>query len=103
MQSKIYEIAGSDFVILTGDFNFLGDREAYQNLFTKQNLLKDAFKISKQKVGEQTGTCCGFNNSDSHDKRIDYILVSNKLTVSDYRVISDQENSRYPSDQNKIQ
>lgn len=96
--SKIREIANSKFVVLTGDFNFQDTSKAYQNLFDTQDILRDAFEILDQKINGQTGTCCGFNVEEPHDRRIDYIFLSEPLTASHYRTITDQKDGRYPSD-----
>lgn len=80
---------------LTGDFNLEDDSESIKLLAAA---LSDS-KTSAKKTSGPVATFNGFITDKPATKRIDYIFVPKKgVEISDYKVISELKNSRYPSD-----
>lgn len=98
IRQKIIEIAGSQPVVLTGDFNTLEGSEAYQNII-KDGTLKDAFHITETPHYGPTNTASGFAvRTEPIRARIDYIFVNDKVKVLQHATITDQQEGRYYSD-----
>ena len=92
---KINEINTERYpVILTGDFNMEPNNENIKFLL---NNFRDSKTISKNKFGPD-GTFNGFYFDQPVNKRIDYIFVSNSISVNKYAVLSDSWDLKYPSD-----
>lgn len=93
----IKKIAGNDPVVCVGDFNSTSETPQLTDL---KELLNDAFDFSiNGREGEEMTNLGGGNFQNPLIDRIDYIMVSKSITVSDYKVYSDQyADSRYPSD-----
>lgn len=94
---KIKEIAGDTPVICVGDFN----SEPYTSqIKALKDLLQDAFDISSNGRSGPEFTNLGGGNFQSPPKnRIDYIMVSKGIAVTDYKVYEDKyDTDRYPSD-----
>lgn len=124
MVAKIPEIAGDMPVIVVGDFNSTPETE---QIATMETLLKDSYKISKIEPYGPDRTSSGFQYDPVREKRmdsiyaaraqenselttantvqrrgsrrIDYIFVSDKITVLNYGAITDFYGAfRFPSD-----
>jgi len=95
MVEKIKEIAGSNPVILTGDFNSTPETE---QIYTIGTLLKDSYKVSKLPPYGPEGTFQGFKWDAKIAERIDYVFVSDHFDVLRYGVLTDSKHQRYPSD-----
>lgn len=78
-------------VIVTGDFNCERSEETYRNL-TIRDLM------DTKPVNDQTGTFCGFEVGKMECKTIDYIFHTKGWILKNYRVISDNDGTYYPSD-----
>ncbi|WP_027137578.1 endonuclease/exonuclease/phosphatase family protein [Gaetbulibacter saemankumensis] len=81
-------------VILTGDFNMEDTHESIEYILKS---LQDAQTTAKLTFGPQ-GTFNGFFFHEPVTKRIDYIFVSQDVTVNKYAVLSDSKDCYYPSD-----
>lgn len=94
---KIKEIAGDIPVICAGDFNSEPQTDQIKAL---KGLLQDAFDVSKgAHKGPEFTNLGGGNFQTPPTNRIDYILLSKGISVSDYEVYADKYNTdRYPSD-----
>lgn len=94
---KIAEIAGDNPIICVGDFNSTAETSQIKALKSK---FVDAYDSSKNGRKGVTDTNLGggvFHGNPTD--RIDYILVSKDINVTDYEVYSDKYNGdRYPSD-----
>jgi endonuclease/exonuclease/phosphatase family metal-dependent hydrolase len=92
---KIQELNTENLpVILMGDFNMEETHESIQYI-TKT--LKDSKTVAKNTFGP-FGT---FNNFEFHKpvtRRIDFIFLSDDITINKYAVLSDSVDCRYPSD-----
>jgi endonuclease/exonuclease/phosphatase family metal-dependent hydrolase len=95
MISKIQAIAAKLPVILTGDFNSTPETEQIKTL---QGFLGDAYLVTKQPPYGPVGTFSGFKFNAPFNERIDYIFVSNSISVLKYGVLTDAKDQRYPSD-----
>lgn len=97
MARKIKEIAGDTPVIVTGDFN---SRPETPQIAAIKKIVNDAYDVTMtaKQGAEGTGFPGGVFQGDPGG-RIDYIFVSPKIRVLDYKVLSDRYNDdRYPSD-----
>ncbi len=92
---RVKEIAGNNYVIVTGDFNLTPETEGIQLM--KKELL-DSREISKQPPYGPLGTGNGFDINRKLNQRIDYIFVSESISVNKYASLSDTKDNRYPSD-----
>ncbi|MDR2389849.1 MAG: endonuclease/exonuclease/phosphatase family protein [Tannerellaceae bacterium] len=95
MERKIREIAGKETAICTGDFNSLPDTEQIQTLSA---FLGDAHNISLKPPYGPEGTFNGRFTNPVHPGRIDYIFVSESVSVEGYAVLTDNNGMYYPSD-----
>ncbi len=81
-------------VILMGDFNM---EETHERIKDISKSLNDSKYVARNTFGP-SGT---FNNFEFHKpvtRRIDFIFVSDHITVNKYAVLSDSKECRYPSD-----
>ncbi|AIZ64526.1 endonuclease [Hymenobacter sp. DG25B] len=95
MVQKIQEIAKNALVICVGDFNSTPDTEQIQ---TMQTLLRDAYQITEKPAYGPVGTFNAFKLDAPLTDRIDYIFVSQGISVLDYGVLTDSLRGHYPSD-----
>lgn len=98
---KIKEIAGKHPAMITGDFNVSDQWEAYQTITSNEFVLKDAWKITKQKKGVAY-TFHDFGRlSENKREKIDFIFVTPQIIVDNAEIISAAVNdSSYLSDHN---
>lgn len=99
MVRKIREIAGNTPVICTGDFNSTPETEQIQEM---QTLLRDSYSVTEMPPYGPIGTFNAFKFDASMKERIDYIFVSNGITVFKYGNLTDAKNQRYPSDHQPV-
>lgn len=94
---KIQEIAGSDPVILVGDFNSTAETSQIEAI---RSMMNDTFQVTQLPPKGVEGTNLGSGNFlGPAQGRIDYIFVSKNIQVKDYAVFSDRhKGDRYPSD-----
>jgi len=95
MLRKVKEIAGSDPVIVAGDFNSVPETE---QIGTMKSQLADAFDISAKPAYGPAGTFNGFKIDSPLKERIDYIFVSPQVKVASYATLTDSFYGRFPSD-----
>lgn len=84
--SRIQQMAGTDPVILTGDFNVDQRNEIY-TLFTTSGLLTDSYEAAKMRFAEN-GTFNGYHQERKTASRIDHVFVSPTLTVERYGILT---------------
>jgi len=100
--SKMITEFASDFeenipIIITGDLNVPETAEAY-------SVLADFPKFLDARYASETGhegPTATFNNWEElrpPESRIDYIFISNEITVLNHRILDDRYNGRFPSD-----
>ncbi len=99
MVEKIKEIAKSEPVILTGDFNSTPETEQIQTI---QTLLRDTRAVTITPPYGPEGTFNAFKFDAPMAKRIDYIFVSEPFNVLKYGVLTDAKDQRYPSDHQPV-
>lgn len=96
---KTKEVARDAPIIVTGDFNVTPDSKPYLILTSDRSLLSDAFDLSMQPHLGPLFTYEGFEvRSGRKQKRIDYILVNDKIQVLKHAIIPTFRSYRYPSD-----
>lgn len=81
-------------VILMGDFNMEATYEGIQYL---SKSLRDSKTIANKVMGP-SGTFNNFEFDKPVTRRIDYIFLSEGITVNKYSVLSDSYEGHYPSD-----
>jgi len=94
---RIDEIAPDLPVVVTGDFNVNDQTRAYQ-IMVESGRLDDARFVSET---EHQGPTTTFNNWEElrdPETRIDYIFVSDEVTVLNHRILDDRYDGYFPSD-----
>lgn len=94
---KIKEIAGDMPIFCVGDFNAEPNDKPIQLIYD-DNSLNDSYLISKAKPYGTVGTFNSFNMDSPMKNRIDYIWVSNNITIEKYGVLNDVHYGYFPSD-----
>lgn len=88
-------------VILTGDFNAVPNSKPYQTLIgaakPRGRFFRDSRKESKSKPTGPASTWNGFRKIVPH-RRIDFVFVTDSVTVLEHRTLTDQKKGRFPSD-----
>lgn len=82
-------------VILMGDFNATPESKTIQTVLQK---LKDSKQISKTPNMGPEGTFNGFDILNKLENRIDFIFVSESVSVQKYAVLSNIINQKFTSD-----
>ena len=82
-------------MLVMGDFNAIPGSDPINFLTTH---LKDSRDISKTEPMGPIGTFNGFDTTHPLEDRIDYIFVSEDITVESYSVINEIKDNRTPSD-----
>jgi len=90
-------------VIVTGDFNCTSDSDPYKVItgdttVTGNPLLFDARYISATPHFGGGNTFNGFGKIEEPYRKIDFIFVSDKVTVDSHGIITDKFNGLFPSD-----
>lgn len=99
---RIDEIAGTDALVLTGDFNATEDEAPYK-ILTEQDQgpvnvkLYDGFHHSQFEHHGPTTTWNGFEQITG-GRRIDYIFVNPGFSVIRHGILTDIRNGHFPSD-----
>ncbi|MGS2764668.1 endonuclease/exonuclease/phosphatase family protein [Sinomicrobium sp. M5D2P9] len=99
MVSKIKEIAGDAPVICTGDFNSTPETE---QIIGMEAVVRDSYTITETPPYGPVGTSNGFRFEAPMKHRIDYVFVSKHFKVSEYAVLTDAKDQRYPSDHQPV-
>ncbi|HIU55117.1 MAG TPA: endonuclease/exonuclease/phosphatase family protein [Candidatus Gallibacteroides avistercoris] len=93
---RIKEIAGDAPVFCTGDFNADETSEPIQLIYN-DGLLKDSYRITATPPYGPVGTWHDYNLDTKYD-RIDYIFVTDGITIHKYGALSDNLHRKLPSD-----
>ena len=83
-------------VVLVGDFNAVGGGSAPWAVLI-ENGLEDAWAIAAEKKGPTT-TWNGFERPADDDRRIDWIVVTEGISVAQCSTLNRDFSGRYPSD-----
>lgn len=100
LMNKIIMITGNHHVVITGDFNSLPSDKPYE-IIVDPNAKKrffDSRSISKQRPHGSKGTFNGFNTGSVPSEPIDYIFVSNGISVLRHGTLAELIDGRFPSD-----
>jgi endonuclease/exonuclease/phosphatase family metal-dependent hydrolase len=96
LTERAAKIAGSDPVIVTGDFNTTPDSVPYQTMVAA---FRDARAVSATAPEGPEATSRDFDRDSTPKSRIDYIFISDSISVSAYSTLDDTYGSgRRPSD-----
>lgn len=101
IRRRLDSLAGGDPVVITGDLNAVPSSSAYR-VFTRDTIggrlpLRDAFSVTLSPHYGPTSTWTAFRAIEP-DRRIDYVMVSQNVTVESHAIISDSWDGRFPSD-----
>lgn len=94
---KIGELAAGSTVFVTGDFNATPDDEPIQVLYESGGL-KDSYQITRQPPYGTVSTFNAFRVTHRVGERIDYIWVTEGVTVNKYGTLNDIQYGHFPSD-----
>jgi len=100
MTAKAGELAGNDWVIITGDFNLDEDSEAYRTLLGTESRnvrLTDGYRKVYPKRENNEASFHGFKGT-VEGSRIDWILHSERFVVKSAEIVRTSMGGRYPSD-----
>lgn len=95
--SKMNEIAGTNPVVLSADFNFSQTTTQYNTLQTS-GILKDAYTLNKYPYNPKGHTSNGWDVNKVSSSRIDHIFVSTHFQVDQINIITDLYDNKLPSD-----
>jgi endonuclease/exonuclease/phosphatase family metal-dependent hydrolase len=95
--AKIREIAQSQPVLVTGDFNCPPDSDPYR-LLAESELLSDARQQSETGHVGPAKTFQDFERTVTPDFPIDYIFVGQGIQVRRHITLTDRSGPRLPSD-----
>lgn len=93
---RINNIAGSEPVLLTGDFNGNRQSEWYLNI-ARSGVLKDSYTLVNFPY-ENNGTFQNFGRSLGSNSVIDHIFVSKHFLITRWGILSDSFHGKFPSD-----
>lgn len=93
---KIKEIAGTEPVILTGDFNGDHASEWYQAI-ANSGLLKDTYKEVEYPYASNA-SFNGFKNEVRESGIIDHVFISNGFKADKWGLLTDTYRGKFPSD-----
>ncbi|UEG52194.1 endonuclease/exonuclease/phosphatase family protein [Mucilaginibacter daejeonensis] len=95
--ARIKTIAGTQPVILTGDFN--GDHESVPyKLIATSGSLRDTYAQVKYPYTNNNPTYQDFGRSLKNDQIIDHIFTSSQFKVSRWGILTDSYRGKFPSD-----
>lgn len=95
--SKIDQIAGTNPVVLTADFNF----DQYSVRYTALNnsgKFTDAYLLNNYPYNPKGHTYNDFDVNYVSDKRVDHVFVSPHFQVDQFGILVDTYNNKLPSD-----
>lgn len=93
---RIKDIAGNQPVFCTGDFNAEETSEPIQIIYD-DGLLKDSYRITATAPYGPVGTWHDYSLDTKYD-RIDYIFVTDGISIHKYGALSDNVHRKTPSD-----
>lgn len=88
-------------VIVTGDFNASDTNVVHAKLLARaegQLYLLDAWDGAGERIGEGIGTYNNWGQPPARADRIDWILMTPEFSATTAKVVTYEENGRYPSD-----
>jgi endonuclease/exonuclease/phosphatase family metal-dependent hydrolase len=94
---SIKRIAADHPVFCTGDFNATPEQEPIQLIYA-DGKLKDSYQITKEPPYGTIGTFQAFSLNSPMKARIDYIWVTDGISVEKYGTLNEQQHGRFPSD-----
>ncbi len=100
LMNKIAALTGNERVVITGDFNSIPSDEPY-GIIVHPNAKKkffDARPVSKQQPHGPKGSFNGFNTGAVPAEPIDYIFVSDGISVLRHGTLAELIGGRFPSD-----
>lgn len=98
IKQQIREIAGTEDLLLTGDFNATPEEAPYKVVITEEG----GFALIDVAQDNNESTFCNFEVANTNCSRLDYILCSGTMTPVSYSVISDNNGTYYPSDHKPV-
>ena len=99
IRAWISKHAGKASVVVTGDLNVHDDNEGFLAMVAEDGKprLLDVYRLAHDKPRNDEATFHGFSG-EKKGQRIDFILASPDLSVSEAQIVRTQREGRYPSD-----
>jgi len=101
LMSRLRSTEPSRPAVVTGDFNADQGSITHQKMIAplegKVNLT-DAWDEAEVQDGSQVSTCHGWRGPNDSEQRIDWVLMSSEFRCRRAKVVTYQEQDRYPSD-----
>ena len=102
IRKKLTQLDSELPVMITGDFNCTPDQKPYLVMIGKEGSdtgerLADAFDVSAKKPTGPNSTWNGFREIVP-DRRIDFIFVCPRVTVTEHQTLDMRPEGRFPSD-----
>lgn len=100
IRRQIAELAGGTATVLTGDFNAGESSPPYKALFVEDGAVKllDTFRTHFPQQQAEEGTFSGFQASETHGARIDWIACTRHWKVAEAGIDRTAKEGRTPSD-----
>ena len=95
--SKTKIIAGTDPVIITGDFNSVESSQIYKIITSNDLNLRDAKYSSLEEHHGPDNSVSGFGKFGK-ERRIDFIFINDAVKVYKHGILTQHWNNKYPSD-----
>jgi endonuclease/exonuclease/phosphatase family metal-dependent hydrolase len=96
--SQSNTLAKSTPLIITGDFNCTREDKPYKVIMNQKMV-----PLSDPAPANPPGTFCSFKVNSIECRPIDYIFTSAEWKASEYKVITDNDGTHYPSDHLPVQ
>lgn len=97
LMKRVKQIAYGQPIVITGDFNAVPDSEPIQIIYN-DGRFEDSYKVSEQPPYGTLGTTNSFRLDAPMQNRIDYVWVTENISVKKYGVINDMQYGHFPSD-----
>jgi endonuclease/exonuclease/phosphatase family metal-dependent hydrolase len=102
LRRRIWDMAGAQRTIVTGDFNAAEGSVPYENLFDEMSGMQapviDTFRAAHPQRGDDEGTFSGFRADQTGGNRIDWIACSRDWQVQSAGIDRTSREGRTPSD-----
>ncbi|MEW5800317.1 MAG: endonuclease/exonuclease/phosphatase family protein [Bacteroidota bacterium] len=100
LMNKVMEITGNERVVITGDFNSIPSDDPYRIIISPNAKKRffDSRAVSKQRPHGPKGTFNGFNTHNIPAEPIDYIIVSDGISVLRHGTLAELIDGRFSSD-----
>ncbi len=97
IRTRVQQIAGTQPVLITGDWNAEPGAEPYRTMVA-DSVFRDAYHHANAGHYGAEGTFNAFRFDQPPSRRIDYVFVSHHWKVRSHAILTDSYDQKYPSD-----